>query len=66
MSLEQGLIIGLVGVIFLLMWVALLVNSIHHEITAITKSLSPTSSQPKELKDNIDIGDTKNDIEDSL
>jgi len=64
---NQGVIIGLVGIVFLLMWVALLVNSIHQEISAIRKLLSstPTPSRTisEESKNSKDIGDTKNDIE---
>ena len=68
--MNQGIIIGLVGIVFLLMWVALLVNSIHQEISAIRKllsstPLSPSRPIPKESKNSKDIGDTKNDIEDS-
>ena len=65
--MNQGVIIGLVGIVFLLMWVALLVNSIHQEISAIRKLLSstPTPSRTisEESKNSKDIGDTKNDIE---
>jgi hypothetical protein len=66
-SLNEGVIIGLVGIVFLLMWMALLINSIHREISAIRKLLSSTltlsKTISKESKNSKDIRDSKNDIE---
>jgi hypothetical protein len=66
-SLNEGVIIGLVGIVFLLMWMALLINSIHREISAIRKLLSSTLTLSRtiseESKNSKDIRDSKNDIE---
>ena len=66
--MSQGIIVGLVGIVFLLMWVTLLLDSIHQEILAIMKSLSSASvstPNPKKLKDSKDIADSENDEEDA-
>lgn len=63
--MTQGIIVGLIGIVFLLMWVALNLSSIHQEISAIRKLLS-SGTGSNDTENSKHVGNTKTNPKDNL